>query len=718
MGIFNEFNKKEKPVFTGIARGFGFGGGATVTSSAADAPNTITASGGIIADYVDGSTKYRAHIFTNSGALTISSAEPDATIEYLVVGAGGGGGYTQSAYSAGGGGGAGGLRTNVPGVQNAGGTSLTAAAYPVSAGTYTVVVGDGGLQGNTNDTNGSNGGDSAFYPPSHGSYPAVQYIRGAGGGGGGNASSPYPSVVPQNKGRDGNAGGASGGGTTFYWTGTNPLQGGQVGAADPNHPKPAGNVGGNGSPGASNGTTSGGGGGAGAAGGVGRPGGSIPGSEPADNMGRGGIGVQVAIAGPSTASPVGTPGPSGNGWFAGGGGAGLYSNPTSTNGPGSAPAAGGGCSGYQGPGSGNAPYDPFSEPAERSYGFQSTGGGGGGGGTGNPGKAKNGTPGQPGIVVVRYELPQNNAADEAKATGGAVSKVGSKIVHVFHHPGSLVVPATIPSVQYFLVGGGGAGSGADGGGGGGAGGVQTNIPSIIPGPATGGAMALPATTYPVTVGRGGACSGATPASGNSDFVNIAGNGEDTVFNSVTGGGGGRGGYGGPSPVVPTPHGSGNGGSNGSSGGGGGSYGSGGRSGGSGNGHGFDGGNANPQPSWTGAGGGGAGANSPGTHGGAGVQLPTTYHDPSIMTVGGPGPSSSWGWFGGGGGGGAGDPGSDPTGGVGGGGRGDDEDTPFNKAEIYGMRGTGGGGGGGDRHNIETTAGGMGGPGIVIIAYDA
>ena len=217
---------------------------------------------------------------------------------------------------------------------------------------------------------------------------------------------------------------------------------------------------------------------------------------------------------------------------------------------GSAPAAGGGCSGYQGPGSGNAPYDPFSEPAERSYGFQSTGGGGGGGGTGNPGKAKNGTPGQPGIVVVRYELPSGNAAPQAKATGGAVSKVGSKIVHVFHHPGSLVVPATIPSVQYFLVGGGGAGSGSDGGGGGGAGGVQTNIPSIIPGPATGGAMALPATTYPVTVGRGGACSGSTPAGGNADFANIAGNGEDTVFNSITGGGGGRAGFGAPSPVIP------------------------------------------------------------------------------------------------------------------------------------------------------------------------
>ena len=43
---------------------------------------------------MDGGTKYRAHIFTNSGALTISSATADATIEYLVVGGGGGGGYT------------------------------------------------------------------------------------------------------------------------------------------------------------------------------------------------------------------------------------------------------------------------------------------------------------------------------------------------------------------------------------------------------------------------------------------------------------------------------------------------------------------------------------------------------------------------------------------------------------------------------------------------
>ena len=85
--------------------------------------------------------------------------------------------------------------------------------------------------------------------------------------------------------------------------------------------------------------TSGGGGGAGDVGGNGRApsGGDIPSSD--IHFGRGGIGVQVAIAGPATASPVGTPGPSGTGWFAGGGGAGMYSNPTANLGNGSAPLA-------------------------------------------------------------------------------------------------------------------------------------------------------------------------------------------------------------------------------------------------------------------------------------------------------------------------------------------------------------------------------------------
>jgi hypothetical protein len=391
----------------------------------------------------------------------------------------------------------------------------------------------------------------------------------------------------------------------------------------------------------------------------------------------------------------------------------MYSNPPGNIGNGSAPLAGGGSSGAQGPGSENAPT-AFS-PALYSYGQQMTGGGGGGGKTSNPGSLRNGTPGQPGIVIVRYELPQNNASSQAKATGGAVSKVGSKIVHVFHHPGSLVVPSTIPSINYFIVGGGGAGSGADGGGGGGGGGIKTNISGILSAPQTGGARALPASTHTITVGRGGSLSGTTPASGE---YQISTDGESTVYDGITAGGGGGGGFGAPQPITPNSNGTGNAGlADNGSGGGGGSYGSSGHAGGNANGAGGDGRSANGLPGWAGGGGGGAGASASGINGGAGLQLPTTYHDPSTMTVGGPGPSSSWGWFSGGGGGGAGDPPTVPAGGVGGGGRGEAGTTPFNKEEIFGMRGTGGGGGGGDQGSA-VLSGGMGGPGIVIVAYDA
>ena len=68
--MLNNWFKKEKPLVNlyglgGGATGFAFGGGAE--------GDKIAASGGVIADYVDGSEKYRAHIFTNSGSLNISS---------------------------------------------------------------------------------------------------------------------------------------------------------------------------------------------------------------------------------------------------------------------------------------------------------------------------------------------------------------------------------------------------------------------------------------------------------------------------------------------------------------------------------------------------------------------------------------------------------------------------------------------------------------------
>ena len=327
--MLNNWYKKEKP-FIGFA---GFGGGATGLAFGGGAGNPIVASGGVISDYEDGGVKYRAHIFTNSGTFNISEAAGDAAIEYLVVGGGGGGGYTYQVYTAGGGGGAGGLRTNVPGVQDAAANPLTADPYPVSAGTYNVVVGNGGIQGCIDGTNGYNGGDSAFYPPSHSSYPAVQYIRGAGGGGGGNAA---PNNTSPAIGRDGSEGGGSGGGTTSL---CEPFgqAGGSAGTADPNHPKPAGNAGGNGPPGSANSYT----------------------LVVAEVLGSQVVMVEhqveeifhqlillleevvlvfrLLLLDQQAASPVGTPGPSGTGWFAGGGGAGSYKNPSNNEGNGSAP---------------------------------------------------------------------------------------------------------------------------------------------------------------------------------------------------------------------------------------------------------------------------------------------------------------------------------------------------------------------------------------------
>ena len=66
-------------------------------------PSGLTATGGIISDYESGGNRYRAHVFTSSGAFDVTDlGDIASTVEYLVV-AGGGAGATQH----GGGGGAG-----------------------------------------------------------------------------------------------------------------------------------------------------------------------------------------------------------------------------------------------------------------------------------------------------------------------------------------------------------------------------------------------------------------------------------------------------------------------------------------------------------------------------------------------------------------------------------------------------------------------------------
>ena len=131
MGIFNEFNKKEKPVFTGLKFGFGSGGG----GGGATGPSPITASGGTKTGPSGG---YFYHVFTTSTPiparnLVVSSGNDD--IDFLVVAGGGGGGCR------GGGGGAGGLRSSVD--QTGGGGSLES-AVPVMPGSYAVTIGAGG----------------------------------------------------------------------------------------------------------------------------------------------------------------------------------------------------------------------------------------------------------------------------------------------------------------------------------------------------------------------------------------------------------------------------------------------------------------------------------------------------------------------------------------------------------------------------------------------
>ena len=111
------------------------------------------------------------------------------------------------------------------------------------------------------------------------------------------------------------------------------------------------------------------------------------------------------------------------------------------------------------------------------------------------------------------------------ATGGIISDYSTPPgavyrAHIFTFSGSFVVSELGDlgdEIEYLVVAGGGAGGQGDGGGGGGAGGVRTSTSTAT------------VTTFPVQVGGGGAPTG--------------GQGNDSIFNSVTAkGGGGVSGY--------------------------------------------------------------------------------------------------------------------------------------------------------------------------------
>ena len=256
------------------------------------------------------------------------------------------------------------------------------------------------------------------------------------------------------------------------------------------------------------------------------------------------------------------------------------------------------------------------------------------------------------------------------ATGGVVSGGtidGDYKYHVFNNssdgPFVVTTAGDTPEVEYLVIAGGGGGGGSISGGGGGAGGYLT---------ATG--FSVTASSYPITVGAGGAAST---------------NGANSVFSTITATGGGYGGaYTGAGQA---------GGSGGGSGGASQQH-----AGGTGiAGQGFAGGIGDQAPDRVGGGGGGASE-----VGSAGVAT-------NILGQGGDGLSSSItgsAVIRGGGGTGSGNAGSEVSpvaGGAGGGGSGGNSQT----AATTGTTNTGGGGGGGT-----TGAGKAGGSGVVIIRY--
>jgi len=122
------------------------------------------------------------------------------------------------------------------------------------------------------------------------------------------------------------------------------------------------------------------------------------------------------------------------------------------------------------------------------------------------------------------------------ATGGTITTCGNYKIHTFNSSGCFVVSCVgnsvgSNSVEYLVVAGGAGGGGAaqvsTAGGGGGAGGFRQNYPS----PTTAG-LPVTATTYPITVGSGGA--------GQPGF-NTGSPGSNSIFSTITSAGGGGGG---------------------------------------------------------------------------------------------------------------------------------------------------------------------------------
>ena len=346
MGIFNEFFKKEKPVFTGLKFGFGSGGGGGPSGTLKTQGTGGTIITNTAADRI-------IHYITNPAHNFVADATiSDARI--VVVGGGGAGGGEH-----GGGGGAGKV-------------VYTASNYTIQAGTHPISLGNGanfnpstpGSDGSWN--RGGNGSTTTFTVNS----TPIQAIGGGGGG-------------TYNNNKDGLAGGSTGGGGA-------PNGGSPTVTASPPLPgdfTSAGNVGGAGSDSNPAQLAGGGGGGAGGGGGNGGSGGG----------GAGGAGFTL---------PWFTPEVGVAGKVAGGGGGGGYQEANSPNSPrldGSnvSPVEGGGGRGGFGPENDGVSMDPFfgNGPGGGENATAGTGSGGGGARNNTPG---GGGAGGSGCVIISY----------------------------------------------------------------------------------------------------------------------------------------------------------------------------------------------------------------------------------------------------------------------------------------------------------------------------
>jgi hypothetical protein len=319
---------------------------ASKASDIAEAATFITATGGCITTCGD----FKIHTFTGPGTFCVSSIGNPVggpnNVDYLVVAGGGGG-----ASVGGGGGGAGGFRessgTNT-GCYSASPLGACVPGITVTASTYPITVGAGGVGGpigptepETRGSNGSNsvfstitstGGGAGYQPGGCGS--ATTYTGGSGGGG-----------------NPDNSSGTAGAGNTPP---TSPSQG---------------NPGGNGTTQPGTGyRRAGGGGGAGGAG--------QAASGP--KGGDGGVGVPTSISGSALS-------------YSGGGGGGITFTPSGSPG-GASPCGTGGAGGTGG----------SSPGADAGAGTINRGGGGGGASSpATPGGVAGA--GGSGIVIIRYK---------------------------------------------------------------------------------------------------------------------------------------------------------------------------------------------------------------------------------------------------------------------------------------------------------------------------